>query len=159
MIKRGLNRILHDGGKSKRVRKWVLSSCCLGSLCKGVHSYRQMYWIKTNKSRNEGCGRLLWVFRRYVGIPCRTENWEKKMYSHNPMMRLKTNQDQKKCPPKNTQFAEFWPFQLSIYTVWHEESDVQVKIWRFQHLDGQSYDVRTYNILSFLCVNLLRFFF
>ena len=36
------------------------------------------------------------------------------------------NRLKNKNPPEAIKFADFWPFQLSIYTVWHEESDFHV---------------------------------
>ena len=60
---------------------------------------------------------------------------------------------------ENIQFFDFWRFQLSIYRVWHEESDFQVEIKHSLRLDGQSLDFRTYKIFNILFLNLLFFFF
>ena len=52
------------------------------------------------------------------------------------MMRFK-NRFKNKFPQKITQLAEFWPFQLSIYTVWHGESEFAVRNTQILQPGGQ----------------------
>ena len=73
------------------------------------------------------------------------------------MMRLKKNMLNNKFIPKIIQMADVCHFQLSIYTVWHEEFDFQVK--NSQLLEPERKNKEKRNLKNYVLIVCSMFLF